>query len=140
MAVYIGDEVKKVLNQRYRRPAHEVLVDGLVLDWEFECRTPDDGLDRLLDEGIEPFEAVPKPHPRALAKARRELASNPKLKHKRFTARSSAEMAYSTALFKLKLGPTVLQCRVMLALKTAVPSAALEAEKEVLKTNRPGRS
>jgi hypothetical protein len=134
MPVNIGDDkIKTVLSLRYRRPAREILVDGLALDWDFESRSPDDGLDKLLDEGIEPFEVVPKPHPRALAKARRELANSPKLKHRRFTARCSAEMAYSTALFKLKLKPTVLQCRAMLALRMALPAAALEAEKEVLK-------
>jgi len=132
MPVNIGaDEIKAVLAQRYRRPAREVLVDGLTLDWDFESRSPEDLLDRLLDEGIEPFEVVPLPHPRALAKARRELANSPKLKNRRFTARCSAEMAYSTALFKLKLKPTVLQCRAMLALKMALPKDALFSEEKV---------
>ena len=115
---------------RYRRPRREILVDPL--SWEFEQRESGDGLDRLLDEGVEPFSEVPPPHPRAVAKARAELKHNPKLKHPRFTERATAEIAYSTAICKARLRPTVLQMRVMLALLAAIPTETLLAELAVL--------
>ena len=132
MPVYIGcsKAVHDILKQKYRPPSREILVDPLT--WDFAQRDPDDGLDRLIEDGIEPFEQVPKPNARAINRARRELARNPKLKHKRFTERCAAELAYSTATVKLRIKPTVLAMRAMLALRAALPQCALQPETEVI--------
>lgn len=87
------------------------------------------GLDELIDAGVDLFASAPKPPPRAIHKARELLT---KARTPRFTALHNAALAYSAALLRLRLKPTATQMRVLLALNHSVPAEILTPEKKVL--------
>jgi hypothetical protein len=121
---------------RYRKPKHEILVDPLT--WEFEQREPQDGLDRLLDDGIDPFNVVPQPSKAAIGKAKtKRVQQQIPLHAKNLTSLSRAEMAFAVALRLLRLRPTKLQCRALAALSRATPAGILTPEAAVVDNQSP---
>ena len=116
----------------YRRPRKEILCDPLT--WDFEQRDPNDGLDRLIDDGVDPFDVLPQPDMRAVRYAQTKRVQSQIPRHARKgTLLSRAEIAYSLARGLLRVRPTNLPARALAALWRATPASILTPEVEVLR-------
>jgi hypothetical protein len=132
MKVDIDSEVRKVLNQRYKPPKRE--VNNVNID-QIVVREPGDGLDRLIDSGVDLFESVPQPPP-AVIHVARKLRTSGRWRKPRFTELMVAGLAVSAAIERVMPKPsrrmTATQIRVGYSLGRAFPQSALVLEHMVV--------